>query len=190
MPWLEGLWSFFRLARYHWCLFGPLNLANLWKAVNRIRFKMGKFSRTQIRTLTSSSPKKKKKYFSNFWGVLYILPTCFISVLTNCQKKNWPIFGPLRARCWPNCGVIGGSQGFFGSNVPRALLIDPRKWLVDAPKWKTKPSQKMNHILAKIVMQKLRACACTRAIGLIFTISSVSCGTAEKIIKIRPAVAE
>ena len=138
----RGALKFFRLTRYHWCLFGPLNLANLWKAVNRIRFKMGQFSRTQIRTLTSSSPKKKKNIFSNFWEVLYILPTCFIGVLTKLSQKNWPIFGPPRARFWPNFGVIWGSQVFFGSNVPRALLIDPRKWLVDAPKWKTKPPQK------------------------------------------------
>ena len=59
----RGALKFFRLTRYHWCLFGPLNLANLWKAVNRIRFKMGKFSRTQIRTLNSFSPKKKKIFF-------------------------------------------------------------------------------------------------------------------------------
>ena len=83
----RGALKFFRLTRYHWCLFGPLNLANLWKAVNRIRFKMGQFSRTQIRTLTSSSPKKKKNIFLIFGGFFISCPHVLSAFWQTVTKK-------------------------------------------------------------------------------------------------------
>ena len=94
---------------------------------------MGKFGRTQIQTSTSFS-SEKKKYFSNFWGVLYILPTCFIGVLTKLSQKIDQFLDPPGHAFGQILGLFGGARVFFGSNVPRALLIDPRKWLVDAPK--------------------------------------------------------
>ena len=162
----RGALKFFRLTRYHWCLFGPLNLANLWKAVNRIRFKMGKFSRTQIRTLNSFSPKKKK-YFSNFWGVLYILPTCFIGVLTKLSQKNWPIFGPPRARFWPNFGVIWGSQGFFWLKCSSSIADWSKKVASWCPQMKNKAPQKNKSHFGQnrnAKVARMRAQTCHRAI--------------------------
>ena len=64
-------------------VFGPLNLANLWKAVNRIRFIMGKFGRTQIRTSTSFSSDKK---YIIFEGILNILSRGLNDLLTKLSK--------------------------------------------------------------------------------------------------------
>ena len=137
----RGALKFFRLTRYHWCLFGPLNLANLWKAVNRIRLKMGKFSCTQVRTLTSSSPKKKKIFFQFLWGFFISCPHVLSAFWQNCHKNFLPIFVPSRARLWPNFGVIGGSKGFFWLKCSSSIADWSKKVASWCPQMKNKAPQ-------------------------------------------------
>ena len=94
---------------------------------------MGKFSRTQIRTLNSFSPKKKMIFFSFLGGSLY-LAHMFYRRFDKTVTKNDQFLDPLGHIFGQILGLFGGARVFFGSNVPGALLIDPRKWLVDAPK--------------------------------------------------------
>ena len=155
----RGALKFFRLARYHWCLFGSLNLAILWKAVNRIRFKTGKFSRTQIRTLISSSPKKKTNIFLIFGGFFITCPHV-LSAFWQTVTKNWPIFGPPRARFWPNCGVIGGSQGFFWLKCSSSIADWSKKVASWCPQMKNKAPPKNKSHLGQNRNAKLRASNC------------------------------
>ena len=83
---------------------------------------------------------------------------------------------------YPKIDVFGQEMGFkvgvFGSNVPLAVLIDPRKFQVFPHTGKNFPTQKPKHFWAKIgqnwpksampIMQSLRARARRRARGLIF----------------------
>ena len=59
-------------------VFGPLGLSNLWKAVNRIRFIMGKIGCTQIRTSISCS--SEKNFFKSVFWILNFLPRGLIAL--------------------------------------------------------------------------------------------------------------
>ena len=63
-------------------LFGPLDLVNSWKAVNRIM--IGEFDCTQIRTSTSFSFEEKKIFVKYFFGFLI-----FCSWLNRPFDKIW-----------------------------------------------------------------------------------------------------
>ena len=136
---------------------------------------MGKFGCTQIQTSSSCSSEKKKDFFYFFlWGGWISCSEVWSAFWQKRPKRFFdPFFNPpgdILAKTWGYRGELGR---VFGSNFPLALLIDPWKWLVDAPKWKTKPPIKLNH---KIGQNRNAKVACTRALmcngANFFTISS------------------
>ena len=82
-------------------VFGPVDFANLWKPVNRIRIITGKFGCTQIRSSSSCSSEKKKDFFKSvFLGSEYFAQR-FNRPVDKKGKQNWPFFSPPRSRSDP-----------------------------------------------------------------------------------------
>ena len=84
------------LEKKHWCL-APIDIANFWKAGNRIRIIIGALGCTQVRISNSCSSKRKKDF-----GNLYFGFGIFCLEVQSAFWRKWPKkFGPFLAQMFP-----------------------------------------------------------------------------------------
>ena len=79
---------------------------------------MGKFSRTQIRTLNSFSPKKKKNIFLILGGSLYLVHMFYQRFDKTVTKKIDQFLDPPGHVFGQIVGLLGGARVFSCLSVP------------------------------------------------------------------------
>ena len=130
-PW--GWWWYLILGWVQGVIILSVDIANLWKAVNRIRIILGEFGCTQIRISNSCRSKRKQVYGNLFRGL--------IGILTK-MAKNGLFLWPHRSHFWPNFGVKGMiSHDFLAQMFPKHLISECGLYF---------PTEKPKHIWAKI----------------------------------------
>ena len=165
--------SYKTIIQFQYTSLKPLYLTHLWNPFSRIRIIMGKIGCTQIRTSSSCSSEKTKDvliffFFGGGGRVGIYCPEVSSAIWQKRPKKNLTHFSiPGEVVC-QKMGLEGGSGGSFWLKCSPSIA----EWFLEV----ANVSPRRNQITfgqnwpksAMRIMQSLRACARTRAIGLTF----------------------